>query len=523
MFPMNINRMSKIILLVGLAIALLAAATAHALETPLHDANDRGLRFSMRASTPNWSLDALYALPTLWNRPDIAVGSPEFYDEIFRRYGLHRRAESDRTGGAEDILPLGLVLTNFDFKNSRDARNPDGQRGLMISCEACHSTSLFGQQVVGLGNPFNNGRTLFQDLALADGSPATDHQLPYEITPNQVSMVNGADHLGVIGLYLRNADLTLNLKNALKGKAMIGLGDLRERIASTAYLKTPAWFNFKTKYEASNGASTQQGYGFFADGGLSRNSVFADFTFMITFSIGLKALWNASELVQARSEWDQFARGALMRLEAPRYPFPVDIDLAKRGFDQFAKQCASCHGTYDVSAWETLSGPSVRWPAPELVRFEQKIVPQQKVGTNAKRLAFTSTVAEDVNRVLGQGPVATRMILTGGYVVPPLLAIFSRFPYLHTGGVPDLATLLTPPSQRPERWMFAGDPDREEDYDQARLGLKTVALGAGETAPPYARVYEVDESAGLSKEGHSYGTSLSDEEKRELLEFLKAL
>lgn len=489
------------------------------------DRHEYHLRFAMREATaPRFSYDAFLKLPEIWGRPEIEAGSELFYSEFSRRYGLHKRSDEDKTWTIEDKLPMGLVITQGDFKSAAVAQHPQGERGITVSCDACHSSFQFGRRIVGIGNPFFNFGKMYDDLSKADGA-SSNGSLPYDLTPGQTSMVNAADHIGVVGLYLRGSDMRLDLKRAMsvvKGKPSPYLVSL---IEGTAHLKTPAWINFKTKYEASADASdgSLRGFGFFVDGGLSRESIFADFNYLISFSLDLNGSLWAGDLLRIRREWDQNARDQLMALEPPRYPFAVDITKAKRGFSVFQKTCAQCHGQYDIQSWSALQGTHLAWQKPLLHHFEQKIIPQAVVGTDRKRLDFTSLIQPEVNRVLSQRSPKTEMTHTNGYVVPPLHSIFARYPYLHTGGVPDIATLLTPPDLRPKRWMFAGNPNRASDFDQNRLGLKTKNLGKTESVAGFDRVYEENPKYGLSVAGHPFGTNLDPQDKIDLIEFLKTL
>jgi hypothetical protein len=98
-----------------------------------------------------------------------------------------------------------------------------------------------------------------------------------------------------------------------------------------------------------------------------------------------------------------------------------------------------------------------------------------------------------------------------GYKARPLSGIWATAPYLHNGSVPTLADLLLPPEQRPA--VFRTGPGM---FDPERVGLGASLAGAQTTLfDTHAR--------GNSNDGHRYGTTLDDEDKRALLEFLKTL
>lgn len=96
------------------------------------------------------------------------------------------------------------------------------------------------------------------------------------------------------------------------------------------------------------------------------------------------------------------------------------------------------------------------------------------------------------------------------YKARPLSGIWASAPYLHNGSVPSLVELLTPPPQRVARFHVGS-----REFDPEHVGLSTEAVpGATEldTALP-----------GNANSGHAFGTTLSDKDKRDLLEYLKSL
>ena len=92
----------------------------------------------------------------------------------------------------------------------------------------------------------------------------------------------------------------------------------------------------------------------------------------------------------------------------------------------------------------------------------------------------------------------------------PLSGIWSSAPYLHNGSVPTLAELLKPPAERMTRFYVGS-----REFDPAAVGLAVDAR---------AHASEFDTSLpGNSNAGHRYGTTLGDDDKRDLLEYLKSL
>ena len=104
----------------------------------------------------------------------------------------------------------------------------------------------------------------------------------------------------------------------------------------------------------------------------------------------------------------------------------------------------------------------------------------------------------------------------GGRVYPakPLAGIWATAPYLNNGSVANMWDLLTLPEMRPKTFALGS-----REYDTEKLGYRT-APDPSAPAPPWAFQTSV---ASNSNAGHVYGTNLSDEDKRDLIEYLKDL
>jgi hypothetical protein len=96
-----------------------------------------------------------------------------------------------------------------------------------------------------------------------------------------------------------------------------------------------------------------------------------------------------------------------------------------------------------------------------------------------------------------------------------LYGIWATAPYLHNGSVPNLWELLTPPAQRKPFFMVGS-----KKYDPVNVGYVT------EESPfkdGKLVVSGADVQPGNSNAGHDFGTTLSDDEKWQLIEYLKQL
>jgi hypothetical protein len=99
------------------------------------------------------------------------------------------------------------------------------------------------------------------------------------------------------------------------------------------------------------------------------------------------------------------------------------------------------------------------------------------------------------------------------YKARPLNGVWASAPYLHNGSVPTVWDLLHHPAERPARFYVGS-----RQFDPVRLGLRSVAEEGG------PRLFDYDTTVrGNSSAGHPYGTQLTDDEKRQLIEYLKTL
>jgi hypothetical protein len=95
-----------------------------------------------------------------------------------------------------------------------------------------------------------------------------------------------------------------------------------------------------------------------------------------------------------------------------------------------------------------------------------------------------------------------------GYKARPLNGIWATAPYLHNGSVPTLVELLKPAEDRAKTFHVG-----IQEFDPVNVGFKDDP-----TQPLYDTTVE-----GNSNKGHEYGVDLSEDDRRDLLEYLKSL
>jgi mono/diheme cytochrome c family protein len=191
-------------------------------------------------------------------------------------------------------------------------------------------------------------------------------------------------------------------------------------------------------------------------------------------------------------------------LEAPKYPFAINRNLAADGRVAFERVCAECHGTY--GAQET---------------YPHRIVPIDEIGTDRARfIALTdkhrAAYAQNWFSHYGKKEVITA---PGGYMAPPLDGIWASAPYFHNGSVPTLWHVLEV-ANRPAVWRR-----NPASYDRARVGFEITEFTEMPTVHGVSekRRYFDTGRFGKSAAGHRFPEALSDLEKKAVLEYLKTL
>jgi len=185
----------------------------------------------------------------------------------------------------------------------------------------------------------------------------------------------------------------------------------------------------------------------------------------------------------------------LNTLPPPKYPFPTDETTAAKGQPIYASHCAECH---DVGAART-----------------SKMIPLAEIGTDPERAnTWTQSAADHANDAVKKlGFTRPNMVKSSGYLSPPLDGIWMRAPYLHNGSVPTLRDLLEPVDRRPKTFYRGYDV-----YDPVNVGFVTQGPAAERGG------WKLDVSLrGNGNQGHTYGTDLSDADKKSLVEYLKTL
>lgn len=181
-------------------------------------------------------------------------------------------------------------------------------------------------------------------------------------------------------------------------------------------------------------------------------------------------------------------------IKPPAYPGPIDQGAARRGAPLFEANCNGCHG-----------GPE----------SDKRLYSIAEVGTDPHRAElFTQQQADRFNKFLAEfealgyeAPKEVGVRSTGKYWAATLNGVWARSPYLHNGSVRTMQELLTSPGERPKTFHRGS-----RVYDQQAMGFTDQGAYVLDTT-----------TSGNSNSGHDYGTRLSRDAKRDLIEYLKTL
>ncbi|MBP9709017.1 MAG: hypothetical protein KBD78_15380, partial [Oligoflexales bacterium] len=387
-------------------------------------------------------------------------------DDFFSWIGLpeNQQSESIKVSVSEPSLRLGVTLIDTDLG-----------KGLTVGCPACHSTNLFGKTILGMTNRFPRSYELFAlgKKASALVSPQAfqlataandDETLMYAHlrkaflniggqVPSSLGLDASISHIAVL-LSLREPDEWASLSEKYRKKPRYEI----LRHDAVADSKPSVWWNVKYKNR------------WLSDGSLvGGNPVFTNLLWNeLGHGVDLK---NFDAWLDNNSQIVADLTTAVFANEAPLYTDffqaeTVDLEKAKRGQKVYLEYCGSCHGDY-TKAWEMpnadqmsisdlLKTVEVDYPRPTRVR---------DVGTDpARYLGSKSLVA--LNNLKLQQKWQTKIVPQQGYVPPPLIGIWARWPYMHNNSIPNLCVLLTRTAKRPKKFYMGEALDRDRDYDQ---------------------------------------------------------
>jgi hypothetical protein len=279
-------------------------------------------------------------------------------------------------------------------------------------------------------------------------------------------------------------------------------------------------------------------------------------------------LYASSVQVQTLFDMEQLLAGkppdattGFNGLRSPKWPEnilpPINTELATKGAVLYKEICQGCHmaPVTDPEFWASAGWKSATRGGERHLDLEQ--IPITHVGTDPseaadmmnRRVATPTSLgitSDEFGVALGQlvdftvnhwydiqkppTSAAVREQMNGNrpsqvrgqlaYKVRPLNGVWATPPYLHNGSVPNVYALLSPVAERPKKFYLGN-----REYDPVNVGYVTDEFPGG---------FEFDTNIrGNSNSGHEFsddrtkegviGRSLSPDERRALIEYLKTL
>lgn len=460
--------------------------------------------------------------------------------------GINKLESLDEIQHWLGLVPYPKVETEqIPFKNRQrpDHRmgftrmNFNGVEAFTISCAQCHSENLFGVPVLGMSNRFPRANEFFVKGKMAMPktpirllkwlSSATDEEMDaYKFSKDNIRFVGGKKP-SQLGLDTSLAQVSLSLaRRDRDGVATKNPRQARnprkEKLAQFVSDSKPAvWWNLKYKNRWLSDGSVVSG-----------NPIFTNF------------IWNeigrGTDLEELESWLNENSRvveeltTAVFATEAPYYfdffdADRFDIESAKRGEALFNNQCARCHGDY-IKKWSLAESDQL--PVYEQLKtHEVKYFSQTRVVdvmTDSNRYEGMTSL-EQLNDLSISKANGILIRAQKGYVPPPMVGIWARWPYMHNNSMPSLCEVLTPYNERVKFYFMGEAEDKEADFDSDCNGYPV-----GDKVPEAWRMSQEfkfsNSREGASNRGHDRGIFVKDgrsifsaQDKSDLIRFLQTL
>jgi mono/diheme cytochrome c family protein len=206
------------------------------------------------------------------------------------------------------------------------------------------------------------------------------------------------------------------------------------------------------------------------------------------------------------------------KLQPPKWPADVlgaiDENKANQGEQIFNQKCLPCHQDKMFAQMQIGTDPiraNSFGQAVGATPFPKAISP---ILSGLKKRAFADDgVSPAEQAAMDANPVIWRA--TAQYLARPLNGIWATAPYLHNGSVPTLYDMLHP-DRRPAKFATGN-----REFDPVRIGYQYDVAASG----PNIWIYDTAQpgNSNIGHGGEAFGTTLPEEQKAALLEYLKKL
>ncbi len=459
----------------------------------------------------------------------LGVLSPfETFDELEEWLGLQEFPTS------EYDPPFELPKEKMDFPDHRMGLTfmdtPQGL-GFTVSCAQCHVSNLFGKKILGLTQRFPRANDFFSrglmvtpkvsESLFTWATGANDGEAQMFRHLKETVPYIGAKRPTQLGLDTSLAQVALSLAKRSQDSYASKIPTRRRATLLDRHIsdsKPAVWWSVKYKNRWLSDGSVVSG-----------NPIYTN---IIWNEIGRGAdLERIEEWLTENSRIIKELTTAVFSAEAPHITdfFPaerINEMEARKGESLFNQACAKCHGVYEKN-WNLPTANSMSGAGrlkTHLVRYPKNTFVVD-VGTDPGRwqgmTALTPLNELSISRVNGIVIEPQK-----GYVPPPLVGIWARWPYFHNNSAPSLCAVLTRGTKRPVTYWARPADDPSRDFDFECNGYPTPRFTFDQ---PRDHFYD-SRRAGLSRFGHDEGIFLSKgrkiftrEQKQQLILFLQTL
>ncbi len=452
----------------------------------------------------------------------LALKGLKSIDDIYNWVGLHKYPKS------KDSKSPNYIYNIKKFDNERMGAtvfyNNKNTRLLTFGCASCHLSNLFGTKVLGMTNRFPRANEFFKSgksvISIAHPklykiiTKATEVEVSIYTKARATTKFIGSKKPLVLGLDTSLAQVALSLSKRSDDEYASRI-KTKERGNQLSVLpadsKPAVWWNLKYKTKWLSDGSIRSG-----------NPIHTNFLWNeIGRGTDLKKLekWmvNNEDIINDLTSY-------VFNTEAPKYndffPNTIDIAKAKRGQIIYRKNCMSCHGDYE-KGWESSATKYDEQLKTTKTWYHTKTITVD-VKTDEYRYKGMRYFYKDLNKLRISKSIGTVVTPQEGYVPPPLVGIWARWPYFHNNSVPTLYDVLTPDYLRPKEYYAFKAIDKVKDFDQVKNGYPKRRNKAKYKFNTRLR--------GLSNKGHSFmllnknkKPKFSHQQKLEIIEFLKTL
>jgi hypothetical protein len=474
-------------------------------------------------------------IPQEWFMPLKASDGSKPLASDLERFGFI----SDPTG---DPLPIG-------FATHKDSQS--GRTWVGFTCAACHTGRIrYGSRsILAEGAPalidFEAFVAAVVDAMGRYTPPATDakdyaalrEKLIARADYNKTDIQGGYGRVDAFG-HIFNDVAVIVLKNGPSAAVK------PDAPASFPFL----WDIAQHKRVQWNGSAPNLGVG--GDGAIMRNigevvGVFGEVTLPDKYS-GLPNFRSSAVIPNLRvlESW-------ISELHSPQWPSnifpPLQPNLVSRGGDLYKSNCESCHAVINSRSVPnpvptTLVDVKEVGTDPNLVNNYNKfatnsrqlqghltLLNPRKIWTTFKPNDSVAMITAYITAGIlnGEDPKGTHRVGDAfqlfaegmpdayAYKARPLNGIWATAPFLHNGSLPNLDELLKAPEQRARAFCVG-----TADFDPKLVGYPALT----DSSQSCGSQSKVDTSLpGNRNIGHNYGTNLSADDKRALIEYVKSL